>query len=184
MHLLLGIAVFAPGITATSFVLSLGPSVLSTLLGIESPLIAGGMACAMFLAATGVQLAVARLSIRTIFLLGASTTMLAMGTLVLAVTASLSVILVLSAVLAGVGQGLGQLGGLTLIGTRVPSDHRAEANSVLNIGGYIPAGLIPVATGFLIDDIGLAAGATGFAIVLAAAAAAAFAFVARRLPRV
>lgn len=183
MHLVLGIAVFAPGITATSFVLSLGPSVLSTLLGIQSPLIAGGMACAMFLAATGVQFAVARLSIRTIFLLGASATMLAMGALVLAVTASLSAILVLSAILAGVGQGLGQLGGLTLIGTQVPSDHRAEANSVLNIGGYIPAGLIPVATGFLIDGIGLGAGATGFAIVLAAAAAAAFVFVARRLPR-
>jgi len=183
MHLVLGIAVFAPGITATSFVLSLGPSVLSTLLGIESPLIAGGMACAMFLAATGVQCAVARLSIRTIFLLGASATMMAMVALILAVTASLSAVLVLSAILAGVGQGLGQLGGLTLIGTRVPSAHRAEANSVLNIGGYIPAGLIPVATGFLIDGIGLGAGAAGFAILLAAAAVAAFVFVTRRLPR-
>lgn len=183
IHLLLGIAVFAPGITATSFVLSLGPSVLSTLLGITSPLIAGGMACAMFLAATGVQFAVARFSIRTIFLLGASATMLAMGSLILAVTASLSAILVLSAVLAGIGQGLGQLGGLTLIGTRVPGVHRAQANSLLNIGGYIPAGLIPVATGFLIDGIGLGAGATGFAIVLVAAAAAAFMFVARELPK-
>ncbi|SEF12240.1 Predicted arabinose efflux permease, MFS family [Arthrobacter alpinus] len=183
IHVLLGIAVFAPGITATSFVLSLGPSVLSTLLGITSPLIAGGMACAMFLAATGVQFAVARFSIRTIFLLGASATMLAMGSLILAVTASLSAILVLSAVLAGIGQGLGQLGGLTLIGTRVPGVHRAQANSLLNIGGYIPAGIIPVATGFLIDGIGLGAGATGFAMVLVAAAAAAFMFVARELPK-
>ncbi|MHA7305368.1 MFS transporter [Arthrobacter sp. TMN-49] len=181
-RLLFGIAVFAPGITATSFVLSLGPSVLSTLLGITSPLIAGGMACAMFLAATGVQFAVARCSIRTIFLTGAAATMVAMAALVLAVTASLPAILVLSAVLAGCGQGLGQLGGLTLIGTQIPSAHRAQANSLLNIGGYIPAGLIPVATGFLIDGIGLGAGTTGFAIVLTASAAAAFAVVARKLP--
>jgi len=183
MHLVLGIIVFAPGITATSFVLSLGPSVLSTLLGIESPLIAGGMACAMFLAATGVQFAVARLSIRTIFMLSASATMLSMGALVIAVTSSLPVFLVTAAVLAGAGQGLGQLGGLTLIGTKVPGAHRAEANSVLSIGGYIPAGVIPVATGFLVDGIGLGAGTAVFAAVLATAAVAAFVFVAGRLAR-
>ncbi|TFB94470.1 MFS transporter [Cryobacterium luteum] len=183
MHLVLGIIVFAPGITATSFVLSLGPSVLSILLGIESPLVAGSMACAMFLAATGVQFAVARLSIRTIFMLGASATMLSMGTLVIAVTSSLPVFLVAAAVLAGAGQGLGQLGGLTLIGTKVPGAHRAEANSVLSIGGYIPAGIIPVATGFLVDGIGLGAGTAVFAAVLAAAAMAAFVFVAGRLAR-
>ncbi|HEY8700586.1 MAG TPA: MFS transporter, partial [Arthrobacter sp.] len=61
MHLVFGIAMFAPGITATSFVLSLGPSLLAKLLNISSPLIAGGMACIMFLTATGVQFAVSRL---------------------------------------------------------------------------------------------------------------------------
>lgn len=38
---------------------------------------------------------------------------------------------------------------------------------MLNIGGYIPAGLMPVATGLVIDKAGLAPGATGFAVVLA-----------------
>ena len=50
-----GIATFGPGITATSFVLALGPSLLSHLLDVHSPLLAGGMACAMFLTATGEQ---------------------------------------------------------------------------------------------------------------------------------
>lgn len=53
-QLTLGIAVFAPGITATSFVLSLGPSLLSGLLGTTSRIVAGAMAFVMFLAATGV----------------------------------------------------------------------------------------------------------------------------------
>jgi MFS family permease len=181
LYLVFGITVFAPGITATSFVLSLGPSLLAKLLNISSPLIAGGMACIMFLAAAGVQLAVSRLRVRTIFMLGSTATIAAMITLVIAVNASLAEFLVVSAALAGAGQGLGQLGGLTLIGTQVPGNYRAEANSVLNIGGYIPAGLIPVATGFLIDAVGLGAGATVFAVILAAASMAALTFVYRRL---
>ncbi|WP_433521848.1 hypothetical protein ACQPZ2_32015 [Nocardia pseudovaccinii] len=55
---LLGIAVFAPGITATSFVLSLGPSLLSNLLGATNRVLAGGLAFVMFLGATGIQCAV------------------------------------------------------------------------------------------------------------------------------
>lgn len=183
MHVGLGIAVFAPGITATSFVLSLGPSLLSTLLNITSPLIAGGMACAMFLAATGVQLAVGRLRVRTIFILGSVATIASMLSLAVAVNASLSGFLIAAALLAGAGQGLGQLGGLTLIGAHIPGHLRAEANSVLNIGGYIPAGLIPVATGFLVDAIGLARGASGFAIILVATATTALVYVHRRLER-
>lgn len=177
MHLVFGIAVFAPGITATSFVLSLGPSLLEELLKVSSPLISGGMACLMFLTATGVQFAVSRCRVRTIFVLGSTATIASMITLVIAVNASLVAFLVVSAALAGAGQGLGQLGGLTLIGTHVPGNYRAKANSVLSIGGYIPAGLIPVGTGFLIDAVGLGGGATIFAVILAAASTVALAFV-------
>lgn len=180
LHLAFGIAVFAPGITATSFVLSLGPSLLSQLLGVTSPLVAGGMACAMFLAATGVQFAVRGWPVRRIFLTGATATILAMVGLALAVNASSAALLVAAALLAGAGQGLGQLGGLTLIGLHVPAERRAEANAILNIGGYVPAGLLPVATGYLMDWTGLANGATGFAAVLAAAAAAGAFFIGRR----
>ncbi|MGK4328121.1 MFS transporter [Lonsdalea quercina] len=163
-----GIATFGPGITATSFVLSLGPSLLSLLLDERSPLLAGGMACAMFLTATGVQFAVRRWPIPRIFAASAAATV----GLALAIHASLVLALVASALLAGAGQGLGQLGGLTLIGLHVPDSHRAQANAVLNIGGYIPAGLLPVAAGYLVDAVGLTSGATLFALVLTAAALA------------
>jgi MFS family permease len=180
-YLIFGIAIFGPGITATSFVLALGPSLLSRLLGVTSPLIAGGMACAMFLTATGVQFAARRFSVRTILLAGATATVLSMAGIAFAVISSNAVALIIAALLAGSGQGLGQLGGLTLIGLHVPGNRRAEANAVLNIGGYIPAGLMPVATGFVIDNAGLSVGATLFAAVLAVIAILGGLTVGRRL---
>ncbi len=182
LHLALGIAVFAPGITSTSFILSLGPSLLKQLLGGSNPLVAGGTACLMFLLATGVQLLLKRFSIRNQLLLGAASVFLAMLCMSIAAYASAVAPLVLAAMLAGAGQGLGQLGGLTLIGLHVPEHRRAEANAVLNIGGYIPAAILPVCTGYLIDYTGIASGATAFAAILAAAASAAAWFVRVKLP--
>lgn len=169
-QVLCGIATFGPGITATSFVLSLGPSLLARLLHERSPLLAGGMACAMFFAAVGVQFAVRRWPVARIFLASALATVLAMLGLLLCIYGASATAFVAAALFAGAAQGLGQLGGLTLIGLHVPDSHRAQSNAVLNIGGYIPAGLLPVATGYLIDAVGLAQGATLFAVVLAAIA--------------
>ncbi len=167
VHLALGVAVFAPGITATSFVLSLGPTLLTELLGTTSRIVAGGMAFAMFLAATGVQFAVRKLPRRTILTAGAISTTLSMAALVVAVRSSSVVLLVASALLAGAGQGMGQLGGLSLLNSTVPPQRLAEANAALNVGGYLPAGLLPVSTGYLMDAVGLPTGATAFGAVLA-----------------
>lgn len=183
LDLALGIAVFAPGISATSFVLSLGPTLLANLLNVTSPLVAGATACLMFMSATGVQFMVKKLPIRTVLLLGAAATSLSMLSLILAVYTAAPALLLVAAVLAGMGQGQGQLGGLTLIGIKVPGQQRAQANALLNIGGYIPAGLLPVATGFLIDSTSLVVGATTFAVVLISAATFAAHFVLKRLPQ-
>jgi predicted MFS family arabinose efflux permease len=166
IHLTLGIAVFAPGITATSFVLSLGPTLLTELLGTTSRIVAGAMAFVMFLAATGVQFAVQKLPRRTILTAGAISTTLSMAALIAAVQASSVALLVASALLAGSGQGMGQLGGLSLLNSTVPAQRLAEANAALNVGGYIPAGLLPVSTGYLMDAVGLPSGATLFGTVL------------------
>ncbi|MFJ8312608.1 MULTISPECIES: MFS transporter [unclassified Streptomyces] len=178
-QLALGVAVFAPGITATSFVLSLGPSLLATLLGTTSRVLAGGMAFVMFLTATAVQFAVRGRQLRTILLASALATVPAMLALIVAVRTSSALLLVLAAVLAGAGQGLGQLGGLSLLAAEVPGTRLAEANAALNVGGYLMAGTLPVAAGYLSDATGLATGATVFGVLLAALAAAGGVFVAR-----
>jgi MFS family permease len=172
VHLALGIAVFAPGITATSFVLSLGPTLLTELLGTASRIVSGAMAFAMFLAATGVQFAVRKLPRRTVLTAGAISTALGMTALTAAVPASSVVVLVASALLAGAGQGMGQLGGLSLLNSAVPPRRLAEANAALNVGGYLPAGLLPVSTGYLMDAVGLPTGATVFGTALAGLAVA------------
>ncbi|MYU30023.1 MFS transporter [Streptomyces sp. SID7810] len=166
-QLALGIAVFAPGITATSFVLSLGPSLLSGLLGTGSRIVSGALAFAMFLGATGVQFAVRRLRRRSVLVAGAGATALGMLALVVAVHAGSVVALGAAAVLAGGGQGMGQLGGLSLLNSTVPAGRLAEANAALNVGGYLPAGVLPVAVGYLSDGVGLTVGATVFGTALA-----------------
>ncbi|MFI7102635.1 MFS transporter [Streptomyces sp. NPDC050161] len=184
-QLVLGIAAFGPGITATSFVLSLGPSLLSGALHTTSRVVAGGMAFVMFLVATGVQFAVQRLRRRTVLMAGAVSTALSTAALVVAVHASSVPALTASAVLAGAGQGLGQLGGLSLLNSAVPPRRLAEAIAALNVGGYLPAGSLPVAAGYLSDATGLTTGATVFAAVLAALAVAGGLVVAaarRRIP--
>jgi hypothetical protein len=124
----------------------------------------------MFATATGVQFAVRLWPVRAIFAAGSTATVLAMGALWLAVHASSAPVLVVAALLAGAGQGLGQLGGLTLISLHVPDTRRAEANAVMNMGGYLPAGLLAVSAGYAIDFLGLSTGTAMFAAVLALSA--------------
>ncbi|MFG1797298.1 MFS transporter [Nocardia sp. NPDC049149] len=179
---LLGIAVFAPGITSTSFVLSLGPSLLTQVLGTGNRMLAGALAFVMFLGATGIQFAVRRLRVCAILLGGAGATVASMLTLLLSLSLSSLPIFAAAAVLAGIGQGLGQLGGLTAISASVPADRLAEANAAQNVGGYLPAAILPLSTGFLSDAIGMTSGATTFAVVVIAAAVAGGALVVRRAP--
>lgn len=184
LPLLHGIAAFAPGITATSFVLSLGPSLLANLLHSDSRILAGCTAFVMFAAATGAQFAVHRLSRRRVLLVSLGATTLATAALAGAVTAGSAPLLFTAAVLAGVGQGLGQLAGLSLLNATIPAHRLAEANAALNVGGYLAAGTLPVAAGYLSDAVGLSTGASVFAAVLAALALSGAAVVAATRHRV
>jgi MFS family permease len=169
-----GIGAFAPGITATSFVLSLGPTVLHEVIGLPNAFLAGIIACAMFFTATGVQFALARLRTTVHLALSSIAAILAMAAVTLAVTILPTFgLVVAAALLAGAAQGLGQLAGLSLIAAHVPAEKRAESNAVLNIGGYVPAGVLAVATGYASDLLGLPLAVSLFAAVLAAAAATA-----------
>ncbi|MFF4601779.1 MFS transporter [Streptomyces sp. NPDC001339] len=179
-HLALGLAAFAPGISGTGFVLSLGPSLLAGLLDTANRALVGGMALAMFLSATGVQFALRRTAVRTTLLASGAATVAGTLALITAVHTATLAPLVAAVILAGAGQGAGQLGGLTLLSRKVPATRRAEANAALNAGGYFLAGALPVADGYLSDAIGLPAAATLFGLTVAALAVAGAALVAVR----
>ncbi|GGM29514.1 putative multi-drug efflux transporter [Pseudomonas asuensis] len=169
-HVLIGIAFFGPGISATSFVLSLGPSMLSPILHVQSPLIAGTTACAMFGVAVAIQLGIKKAAVNLIFLVSGCATCGAMTLLIIALHWSSAVLLILAALLAGAAQGAGQLGGFSLIAQHVPDNRRAEANALFNLGGYLPAGLLPILTGIIIDVSSLEVGAFTLATLLGLAA--------------
>ncbi|WP_411141247.1 MFS transporter [Streptomyces sp. x-80] len=171
-HLALGLAAFAPGISATGFVLSLGPSLLTGLLGTTNRAVTGAMALTMFLAAAGVQFVMQRTAVRTALLLSGAATVASTLALITAVHTAALAPLAAAVVLAGAGQGAGLLGGLTLLSREIPAARHAEANAALNAGGYLLAGALPVADGYLSDAIGLSAGATAFGLTVAVLAAA------------
>lgn len=57
----------------------------------------------------------------------------------------------LAAVLIGAGQGMSSLGGLGLVHQRVESDQVASATSLLSLGVYVSAALVPLLGGVLLD---------------------------------
>jgi MFS family permease len=184
MHLTAGVASFGSALSATAFVLALGPSVLTELTGADSPLVAGSMACVMFAAGAIVQPAAMSLSLRSVFILSAVMLLIAMAGIAIAVRARAPGPLLMTAAFAGCAYGLAQLGGLTLIARHVPTQRRGEANAVLNIGGYVPCGLMPILTGLLVDRAGLVFAANCFAAVVAAAGISACLFIVGSLKRI
>ncbi|OZC55894.1 hypothetical protein CH267_12840 [Rhodococcus sp. 06-621-2] len=179
-HLLWGIATFAPGVTSTSFVLSLGPAVLADGLGHSEPLLPGLTAFVMFLFASVTQLALSKRSTRTHLLLSSLAAVASMTALVCSLTLWPSpIVFALAAVTAGAAQSFGQLAGITLIATHVVDNRRAEANAALNIAGYFPAGLLAVVTGFAVDALGLAPAVFAFAVIVGSSAAVSLVLVRR-----
>ncbi|WP_067491552.1 hypothetical protein [Actinomadura hibisca] len=139
---------------------------LADLLGTTNRIVAGGAAALTFFAATGAQFAMRSRTTRTILLTGASSTVTGLAVLTLAVHWNSVTALIAAARLAGAGQGLGFLGGLSLLNVAVPPTCLVEANAALNVGGYLPAGLLSVGTGYLGDAVGLQTSTTIFATVM------------------
>ena len=63
---------------------------------------------------------------------------------------------------------MAQLAGLTVIADKIGQERRPQANALLNIGGYVPCGLLPVLTGIAVDRVGLAKGTLIFAMLITA----------------
>lgn len=167
-HLLMGIMFFAPGLTATSLMLSLGPVLLSHFSDAGSPVIAGIMACMMFAVGVGTQILCRKQPLGRVFYISGVALIVAMLSIVMTLHGGGVKTIFIAALASGAAQGLGQLGGLTLLSLNVPADRRAEGNALLNIGAYIPAGLLPVATGYLIDISGMTLSFTLLATTLIA----------------
>ncbi|MFC4337111.1 MFS transporter [Salininema proteolyticum] len=168
--LLLAVAVVGPGLTTTSFVLSLEPSLLAEVLGTDNRIVGGAIAVIAFTAATVAQLTLKQVRVRVLLLISASSTVACMGVVAAAVQAQTVVLFVLAAILAGTAYGPGMLGGLALMNRDVPGARLAEANAALNISAYSVAGVLSLVVGFLSDAMGLSGAVAVFAALLMALA--------------
>ena len=149
-----GTACFA-AFAVVGLFLTLIPTYVATLSGSKN-LLLGGAAVALMLAcsATAQVLGYGR-SARGLEIAGLP--LLAVGLVALAVAGSASspALLIAATVIAGVGQGLTFLGGLTAINSAAPADRRADVLSSFFVILYLGVGVPVVGVGFVATRVGL-----------------------------
>jgi len=102
---ILGVAFFGPGLTSTSFILSLGPKLIESILRANNSLIAGCMAFSMFSVAVAVQFLARRVSNHQVFATSGLSTACSMLCVWLALVGEPPLWLVAFALLAGAVRG-------------------------------------------------------------------------------
>jgi len=167
-RLLAAVAVAGPALATTSFMLSLAPSLLSEQLGTDNRIVAGAVAAVAFTASILSQVALKRLPVARLMVAAAAGTIACAAGLLAAVATAAPAALLVAAVFAGAAQGLGFLGGLSMLNQAVPATALAEANAAFNISIYALGGALSLGLGYLSDAVGLGTAIDDFAYALVA----------------
>jgi predicted MFS family arabinose efflux permease len=178
-RLLAAVAVAGPALATTSFMLSLAPSLLSEQLGTDNRIVAGAVAAVAFTASILSQVALKRLTVARLMVTAAAGTIVCAAGLLAAVATAAPTVLLVAAAFAGAAQGLGFLGGLSMLNQAVPATALAEANAAFNISIYALAGGLSLGLGYLSDAIGLGTAIDDFAYALIALTLIGLVFTAR-----
>ena len=152
----------------TGLFLSLVPTYVTTLYGRPDVLVSGAatallLACSALAQLTGHRARAGRLETAGLPLLAAGLVLLALA----GELSSLRVLLV-AIVLAGIGQGLTFLGGLTAVNEAAPSDRRAEVLSTFYVVLYLGVGVPVIGVGAAATTLGLLPAVQSFAFLVAA----------------
>ncbi|WP_055499853.1 MFS transporter [Streptomyces albus] len=152
--------------------LALVPTYVATLSGSTNLLLGGATVALMLACSVCAQLAGYGRSAHALETAGLP--LLAGGLVLLALAGGLAspVLLLAATVLAGAGQGLVFLGGLTAIGRAAPPHRHAEVLSGFYVLVYLGVGLPVIGVGLLSTAVGLLAAVQCFAAVVAALCAA------------
>ena len=156
------------GFAVLGFFNALTPAFISNILGLHHLALIGMVVFVVFAASTAGQLALGLLPQR--FALPAGCVLLAFGALVVAaaiITSSLA-LLIVGAILAGSGQGLGFRAGLAAVAHASPEARRAEVISSFFVVLYTAISVPVIGLGLWSDALGLRSAGTGFAVIVAA----------------
>ena len=144
------------------------PAFLGKVLGLSNLALIGFVVFIVFAASTLGQLASEVVPAR--LALPAGCVVLAVGALLVgaAINVESLTLLILGAVLSGLGQGLGFRAGLAEVTAACPDDRRAEITSTFFIVLYIAISVPVIGVGIAANALGLRPAGTGFAIAVAA----------------
>jgi MFS family permease len=179
------IAGFA-GFAVLGLFTAVAPSFIAQIIGVGNHAIAGAIVCSIFAASALAQLTAERIPARRAVAVGCA--VLVVGALIIAVSLHFSslVLLIVGAVIAGVGQGISFSRGLAAVVEQTPPERRAEVSSTYFVVAYIAISLPVIGAGLAAQVWGLEIAGIAFSLAVSALAAiclAAILMQERRVPR-
>ncbi|MFD9615736.1 MFS transporter [Streptomyces virginiae] len=183
-------SVFAPAAIASfvGFALfgvftSVSPAFLAESLDVHNHAVTGLIVALAFFASTAGQLAVGRIGVGRSLPLGCAGLLAGLALLAGALWWDLLALVVASAVVGGVGQGLAFRGALAAVAAASPPDRRAAVISMLFVVAYTGISLPVIGVGLLVGPIGLEGAGLVFIACMAVLVVAAAGYLLRRPAR-
>ncbi|WP_030957114.1 MFS transporter [Streptomyces sp. NRRL S-378] len=159
---------------------SVSPAFLAQSLDVHDHAVSGLVVALAFFASTAGQLAVGRVGVRRSLPLGCAGLLAGLALLAGALVWDLLALVVASALVGGVGQGLAFRGALSAVAAASPPDRRAAVISTLFVVAYAGISVPVIGVGLLVDPIGLEGAGLAFIACMAALVGAAAVYLLRR----
>lgn len=179
--------VFGPAATASfvGFALfgvftSVSPAFLAQSLDVTDHAVSGVVVALAFFSSTGGQLAVGRIGVGRSLPLGCAGLLAGLALLAGALHWDLLALVVLSAIIGGLGQGLAFRGALSAVGGASPADRRAAVISSLFVVAYAGISVPVIGVGLLTEPMGLEGAGLVFIACMGALVVAAAGYLLRR----
>lgn len=151
-----------------SFFQSLGPTFVIQLLSVANRATAGAVVFCFLGASALAQMRFRGLSIRRATLTGLVVLPAGIALLVASLLAKSLALFVAGALIGGLGQGLGYLGGQSLVERAAPAHQRGEVFSTYLVVIYIGGGGSAISLGFAAKEIGLHPAAVAYGLIVGA----------------
>jgi MFS family permease len=161
-----GIAAFA-GFSVTGMFMSVAPSFVAEVVGIDNHAVAGLVAASIFAASAVTQVGARTVAPQRAVAVGCGVLVVAMAIVVVALYFSSLTGLVAAGLVAGVGHGLTFSRGLAAVVEVTPPQRRAEVSSTYFVVAYVAISLPVVGEGLAAQAWGLRTAGVSFAVAIA-----------------
>jgi MFS family permease len=155
-------AAFA-GFAVTGLFTAVVPAFLSGVIGIGNHAAAGAIVCSLFAASAAAQVFAGRMDARRAMAVGCGLLVIGMVIIAAALHFSSLVVLIMGAVVAGIGQGISFSRGLAAVAEQTPPERRGEVSSTYFVVAYVAIALPVIGEGLAAEAWGLRTAGIAFA---------------------